>query len=322
MLRTDYSTNATDLSLEESFMDMYPAREYSTFGSVAKSTTSTTRTMAGKSHRKQLPLWYRFVSHFVALDGHHSSIVWKAVVVVSVLAVLVVNQIRLSHHAQLKPDMMWEYNHFDDGNYRSKGRNLLLIQISNQNDGVADVTSKPNRAYARHWGYDFLLYTVRNNDQDCTTGFQVMQDLYQKQQLALATRKYDMVLLMRDDSVIVDLEFDIRSLLPEEKLVALPGWSSKQNLSGITLWNTKHAKFDSLSQHVLSMATACTDLSLWNVDDQMVEPLNSSGGFVDSRHLLYLSNYSTIDPTTALVKLQAVTNSVCYRYFPKCEILQ
>lgn len=220
---------------------------------------------------------------------------------------------------------------------RTENRNLLLVQIASRQDGVADITTRPNRAYARHWGYDFLLYRPGSSSaalmssSHCSSVSEILRDVVATTHSSRDGRpsKYDMVLFLRDDSVVLDLEFDLRTLLPMDKLAALPGNAD----TGISIWNTRHDHFEPVSQALVDTPSSllCTDdaviqetIAAQSNSDQVVvlSSSTSGNGFVDARHLLHLPNYNTMDSQAAAMKLQAVTNSVCYRYFPKCEILE
>jgi hypothetical protein len=173
---------------------------------------------------------------------------------------------------------------------------------------------------------------------------------------------YDVVALLPADAVIRDLDYDLLDLLPDDKLVALAGWKKEDPwaVSGsrinVAFFNLRHRHADRVvqawSDAVLQSKRVVTCgagreisilleaiQSVLESDEElssMIHPLDQTEqGFVgdisnefaikglapppigSSRAVVSMSSL----PDTA-VSLQTTADSVCYRYYPKCEVLQ
>jgi len=170
--------------------------------------------------------------------------------------------------------------------HKSSNRNLLIAQVvaapasKNTNPGVvraelwqfAELSSRPNRAYARQWGRNYVRYTAPDNDsnnsnhknQNCD-GFHhvvVLNSILDRQpprsddaDTDSNTLSYDALVLLPPDAIITDLDYDLLSMIPKDKLVATV--NSQQTTGGIVFWNLDHE------------LTHTVALALWN---KLVEP--------------------------------------------------
>jgi hypothetical protein len=175
-------------------------------------------------------------------------------------------------------------------------------------------------------------------------------------QLQQRVVSYDVIALLPADAVIRDLDYDLLDLLPDDKLVALAGWKREDPwaVSGsrinVVFFNLGHRYADRVvkawSDAVKSKRVTCgaglevsilldAIQSVLESDEElssMIHPLGQTDqGFVgdgsnefaikglapSSRAVVSMSSL----PDTA-ASLQTTADSVCYRYYPKCEVLQ
>lgn len=170
---------------------------------------------------------------------------------------------------------------------------------------------------------------------------------------------YDILVLLPSDAIILDLDQNIvDTLLPREKLVAVSGWNQTTqemtSSSGVVLVNLKHKLASSVAElwwehsrdpAVLCGATNGLDLlvsvisNLLMSEDHGMEPEglgvviesireHSNGALGDQsikvlpekvpgNRMEYLLNHLDESSET----LQQTAASVCYRFYPKCEVV-
>jgi hypothetical protein len=170
---------------------------------------------------------------------------------------------------------------------------------------------------------------------------------------------YDAVALLPADAVIRDLDYDLLELLPNDKLVALAGWKSEDPwaVSGsrinVVFFNLQHRYADRVvkawSDAVTSKRVTCgagrevsilldAIQSVLESDEELSSMIHSldqtDQGFVgDASNEFAIKGLTpSITSSMAVVSmsslpdmaasLQTTADSVCYRYYPKCEVLQ
>jgi len=232
------------------------------------------------------------------------------------------------------PISVWDHNHYDsmdDLDAFSKERNLLIAQVG-QSRPFAEITSRPNRAYARRWGWDYLMHT--GEDGACGT-VRVMnhimscQDQEVKEE-SLLRAPYDAILFMSPDAVIMNLDYQFLALLPGDKLVA-----AGETKADVFVWNLNHPHSLEVARLWLDLGddSMCDTESLWSaiemtMEDKIfelpkyVQSLQlSDTGLVEPRLIKFLpGDYDQSFPET-MGLLENVADSVCYRYYPRCEVL-
>jgi len=252
-------------------------------------------------------------------------------------------------------------------------RNLVIVQtgLVVPFASIVDITSRPNRAYAKHWGLDYLKYTADHHStvslcydralllHEFVRQHERQQEEQRLQTQSKAQRVYDMILFLPGDSIITDCEFDLTTLLPEDKLVGIATRASddnhlkdeRQSDSRIFMWNLNHKDSRVALNFLLDLinddSVSCQDendlVSLLAVIKTQFRGSNpgdisphveylqeTSKGFVAPR----LINFdSSMWPSSKSVKSgndlvfqveasrETVADSVCYRYYPRCEVI-
>ena len=130
------------------------------------------------------------------------------------------------------PISVWNHNHYASKDSSSRERNLLIAQVG-QSRPFAEIASRPNRAYARRWGWDYLLHT--GEEDPCGTVKVLNHILARQEEKEQARAPYDAVLFLSPDAIITDQDYQFLALLPTEKLVAANIANSK-----VFLWNLNH----------------------------------------------------------------------------------
>jgi hypothetical protein len=219
------------------------------------------------------------------------------------------------------PGEDWYHNHYKyskkvNGDNAISARNLLIVQLSNQSTKTwSDVASKPNRAYARQWAVDYMIHYANSENDFCQS--QLLWDLYQRGNDPASV--YDAVLFLSSDAIITDLDFNFLTLLPKRKLL-----TTTTTPNELSLFNLRHGQFEKMAKLWLD-DTTCTTSLLQLIRDEMSndnavdEIATSRTGFVEPRLVKFL-----VEPAdnTAQAKLQTTVDSVCYRYYPRCDVLR
>ena len=229
------------------------------------------------------------------------------------------------------PISVWDHNHYvsKDTIKYPRERNLLIAQIG-QSRPFAEVTSRPNRAYARRWGWDYLLHTEQDENDSCDTvrvlnyvmGRQVREEEEEDR------APYDAVLFLSQDAVIMDLDYQFLALLPDDKLVA-----TGESRSDLFLWNLNYHRSPDVAQLWLDLGDdakcdtesllAAIEMTMGDRDmSRYNQPLHlSDAGLVEPALIKYLPGNSDRNFADTMALLESVADSVCYRYYPRCEVL-
>jgi hypothetical protein len=170
---------------------------------------------------------------------------------------------------------------------------------------------------------------------------------------------YDVAALLPADAVIRDLDYDILDLLPDDKLIAFAGWNREDAwaVSGsrinVLFFNLRHQYSDRVVKAWLDVVKAkrvtCgaglevsvlldviqSVLEPYEELSSMIHPLDQTDeGFVgDASNEFAIKGLApSADSSAAVVSmsslpdvaasLQTTADSVCYRYYPKCEVLE
>lgn len=239
-------------------------------------------------------------------------------------------------------------------------RNLLLSQITGSLalEELSEIASLPNRAYARQWRQDYVLYSSGSNQlaarDACLDKIHVLNAILDKQESKRWTEQhsaYDAIALFPADAIIIDLDYDLNNLLPMDKLVALAGWkdgsTNMESQTNVVLFNLKHqytatvAKlWDELTEgiscgasnelQILVHIIAAVAGDGWEL---LIHGLEESGqGYIGetSRRVIKsifasvpAPRFATLtsDMAASRKAMQTTASSVCYRYYPMCEVL-
>jgi hypothetical protein len=283
-----------------------------------------------------------------------------------------------------------------DQSSRRRKRKASALERQRVLSNVADVTSRPNRAYARQWGRNFVRFQLWDDLTIALSLFlKVIRDR-QEEQAALEYKDecilpYDAIAFLLPGAVIMDLDYDLLELIPKDKLLAIGGKGARQRTSnvtetysnGIILLNLQHDRANQLidqwwnelessymqqysdrtansddSMQILIQMTASmlfdgedltslvfyleeTDLGFvleapYSIADTEKDPYSdvSPNSFCIKSFLSAATDDSRLrnseaasaipllaDPQSTMVTLQTTADAVCYRYYPKCELL-
>jgi hypothetical protein len=297
----------------------------------------------------------------------------------------------------------------DSGDSSDQDRTAIGWLLS-QDDVLLDIVSRPNRAYARQWGRNYVRFRPQNGNNDTMSSVAVptdelllvtfFKDLLEQQKAKHAVKHphhefkpYDAVAVLPPGAIITDLDYDLLSLLPDDKLAALTGWNSDMSsdvsavplsdfgiASQVILLNLRHPMTESVVHHwwqALSNESssspfhapenetwfhivASTTLSEEEVESIVVPLTVAEQGLVleaapqptaDDNETMHeikagiascikmcasstksLSSSSSLLTSAASGRsnnageaaralLQYTADAVCYRYYPKCDIL-
>lgn len=229
------------------------------------------------------------------------------------------------------PISVWNHNHYRE-NASNSDRNLLIAQVG-QSRPFAEITSRPNRAYGRRWGWDYLMHITEKEDDACGT-VKVLNHLLARQERegkeqSFARAPYNVVLFLSPDAVIMDQDFQFLALLPSNKLVA-----ANTEKANVFVWNLEHARALQVARLWLDLGedSSCDMESLWAAVEasitenetitDYVQPLQlSETGLVEPRLIKFLPEDSQQNFPETMGLLESVADSVCYRYYPRCEVL-
>lgn len=203
----------------------------------------------------------------------------------------------------------WDRHHYAPPNDSKThdDKTLLLAQLETVPLWTTK-TCRPNQAYARQWGADYVQ--IAGN-----TAREALRILYDKQQKeALEPNHseqgrtyYSFVLLLSPDAIVTNMDFDLRTLMLPGNLMAMT------TDSRIMLWNLEHEHFDSALRH---WQDKVPKISLDLIQSLPV----SHAGFIEPK-LIKLEVGDSSNLANVAWALQATADSVCYRYYPRCEVL-
>lgn len=236
-------------------------------------------------------------------------------------------------------------------------RNLLVAQTSGPGPilDMTDATSRPNRAYAKQWRFDYLRFNAlppfgRLPRDVAFSKVYVLHRILEEKKTNSRAAAYDSIILLDADVVILDLDYTLLDFLPDRCLLAMAGLGKGEAgtvNSGVSLWNMNHPDVASVSklwleqsEQSLKAKTGEDDLQVlrrvlrdYNRDlaPDWICPIEvSMGGFLGGRAIKFSEPSSAAlnrmdsllaDPQRTIATLQAVADSVCYRFFPRCEVL-
>eukprot|EP00977_Amphora_coffeiformis_P024711 scaffold16707_cov182-Amphora_coffeaeformis.AAC.5 len=228
-------------------------------------------------------------------------------------------------------------------------------------DTMASISSRPNRAYARQWVRDYVRYTGSSGkrlERACFDKVFILSTILAHQVhsdslWSPASRvQYDAIVILPPDAIITDLDSDLLNLFPFDKLLAVAGYERSTSINDSTLsevlfFNLRHKYamevvelWNSLSgPSVTCGAGNDIQLLLDAVDSvaaskkarkELVSDLTiSTRGFVGNRSIKLIPEKVPTSKAIMLVsnaaeveaELQTTAASVCYRYYPRCDVL-
>jgi hypothetical protein len=242
---------------------------------------------------------------------------------------------------------------------QAMARNLLLTQVAGGGmlNQLAAISSLPNRAYARAWGRDYALYSGSTDPitKGCFDNVDVLNNIVEKQTQGRPGLQppYDAIAIFPPDAIVTNLDYDLLDIMPEDKLVAMAGRRKSlqpESPSEVLFFNLHHEHVATVSKLWFDMiqdksvtCSAGNDTALLlsaiesvldanqSIDSLIFSLDETDTGFIGkgtfaikgtvpmamaSKKVALLSNS---EETTWTV--QSTVDSVCFRYFPKCDVI-
>lgn len=216
---------------------------------------------------------------------------------------------------------MWDYNAYhrpSEGSrtgLRDDENDSYSLLMAQQDDaeGWADVTNLPNRAYARQRGFDYVR-------------FKRLDFMFHH------PSTYDFIAFFPPSAIMIHLDHSLHELLPTADQFMTVG-----NTTGFFVLNLRHAAAahaisnwqtllqddDDIDNDVSSFGLSSFLLS--NLPQSLpVSFLPEHDGFVGNRLIQCLpatSSAAVADDVQRKNEAATTVASVCYRYYPKCEVL-
>ena len=233
----------------------------------------------------------------------------------------------------------------NNNNKNKRRRNMLLAQATGVDKGyvrMLDITSVVNRAYARKFGYDYvsMMGMVLGGKEPWHATFGKVEVLHQ----ALRMRpRYDGILILDTDAIMVDFEVDIADLVEDQyALVAQyvhPG-EHEWNLNvGVSLWNLHHPMTAWLSERWrnLSLETLQSDTpddDQWLLQLTLRDDINETvrNATISTVNRIFDYRYGTVVKHFIRItgqwnetlqdrqtELQEVAQRICQQFQPHCQ---
>ena len=198
----------------------------------------------------------------------------------------------------------WDYNayHPPFSTFSDPTDCCSSILLAQQDDEMTDLTSLPNRAYAREQKLDYVRFREEN--------------------LQLMLLQYDIIAVFPSHAVMIHLDHSLRDVLPTPNQVM-----TMSNSTGFFAVNLRHtettramAQWQSLRN---SMPSSLRSFLLSHVSPTRISYLpEHPNGFVGTHRLLQCLPRREDESLPDYQKALATTvASVCYRYYPTCEVL-
>jgi hypothetical protein len=180
------------------------------------------------------------------------------------------------------PEWQWDHNvyitHNSDAQLSENKEIALIAQVvsSRPLKMLSDVSSRPNRAYARQWGVDYTQYSSGRPSYDpkaCFDKIFVLNTILDKQNLEANESsllwshpekvRYDSMILLPPDSIVTNLDTNLfEAMLPPNRLAAIAGFTDtdtdtkKLNSEyGIIIFNLRHKYADAVAKLWWDMAS-------------------------------------------------------------------
>lgn len=211
--------------------------------------------------------------------------------------------------------MIWDYNayHRSSGSSRTTSFSSLLLAQHDDTERTVDITSVPNRAYARQRGLDYVRFPGGT-----------LRDF-----LLLLQSSYDSIAFFPSNAVLIHLDHSLQELLPTPP----DQFMTVGNATGFFVLNLRHAyapqaisqwqrlRNEEEDDDVLS---SLRSFLLFLVSDPhlAISYLPEHDGFVGTNRLLHcIPRHESQSMEEYQMALSTTVASVCYRYYPKCEVL-
>lgn len=318
-------------------------------------------------HKEHPSLCWSLLMHFAPFIHHHSSLglsrqklskpteflqlkrLGRIIVTVAFIAILGYFYQVSSHNRDFTQQRwIWDHNVYYSQNTTQNSQNLLIAQVTSPRmREYVEISSLPNRAYARQWKRDYVRVYASEDDCSVDTA-SLVYDMVQRQQESHTG--YDVILILPSDAVIMKFDSDLIDWLPKNKLLAIAGWIPGDSFTsvsnnGILLLNSRHAYAKTVAEVWLDLVSSESTVScgipalLEAVESVLEDDEHLSGfliglnendkGFVADRTFKLIPRQSSFqsfmftntNAEETRIALEMTTASVCYRYYPRCDVL-
>jgi hypothetical protein len=261
------------------------------------------------------------------------------------------------HWYRAEPRWIWDHNIYDPrgtlpvADSAKRSRKLLILQhaTSPQMAKILDVTSRVNRAYAKHLEADYVR--IDGLGTLCDVIFNVITMKIASEDAWL---QYDVILAMTPDAVFVDFDVNVLALFlagNNNNLVGIAGntTSIDQLGKGLLFWNTRHQESSTVLKLWRDNPTSARDIGL-SIDDittlfdllrkaynqeelfNMVQELKPPQvDFFSGNLIKFFRQPPDYEPMSRLkwlesesedvvIVLEQLVDSICFKYYPKCEL--
>lgn len=219
-------------------------------------------------------------------------------------------------------------------------RSLLVLQDSGigAEIEILEVTSKVNRAYAKRWSSDYIKFTgISIGTQPWHSTYNkawLLQHFIQSRANDDGLQTYDAILMLDSNSMIVDLDFDILKLIPDTSLLA----NGIEKNSDVMIWNLNHPDISKVADFWVQRSEENLGNKNMNSQTLLLEILNMKwssalvsipGALINGllgtlikedtdnkNHVIEHSDLPKMIPT-----IQGIVDSVCYQFYPQCEVV-
>jgi hypothetical protein len=286
----------------------------------------------------QLPLWYTTLAVLVQGVTTLLSGKWAmrfAAVIAAVLFMCSLLQLDgklvIASSGTRQETWNWDLYHYSPkvtGKKDASQQNtLLVVQLATKyNKPWIQQTCRPNQAYAKQWDADFLQIIGRRHYPKAAHVMQAIHDKQQREALepnhSDASRTvYSYILILPPDAIITNIDVDIRTLMQPNAIVAMT-----EEGTGVMMWNMDHEAFaTTLTMWVELISIKQDDDNYSNIPTEVPDVLQvlpvSDVGFVEPK-MIKLQMDKNRSPANVVTQiLQTTADSVCYRYYPRCEVL-
>lgn len=166
------------------------------------------------------------------------------------------------------PQVLWEWhNHSTTTTNYHHHPNVLIAQYSGFGEYAKflNLVSPIHQRYAQQKGYDYVILHGTLLDfpgikRDCNPNPRATFDKIPILEMALSSKMYDFVLILDTDSMIVNMDIDLTSLVPDHKLMAAQrvwkyDWKNTWDVNaGVTIWNLRHPLAESVTKRWKSLS--------------------------------------------------------------------
>lgn len=164
---------------------------------------------------------------------------------------------------QPKKKPSWEFMSFQSNTSIPNRKRLLIAQYTSfgSDDKYLNMTTPMSKRYARHWGYDLVIvngiaFKTPLDESPCEVP--PKRSMYNRFAILSRAMKnkdnYDQLILLPDDALFYDLDYDVGELLGDTTMVVATRRNkcdeeqTEKINSAVSIWNLHHPKLEMLVQ--------------------------------------------------------------------------